>query len=75
MKSIDKKAKLTELPRISIELDLLKVCNECLRTQLDAKLNEQQYEEGIITAANNIIGRYLGKLDMITSDNHIVEID
>ncbi len=73
MQSINPKAKIPELPRLTIEVQLLTVLNECLRTQLDCKLAGQDYEAGIITACNNIIGRYAGKLDMITSGEHMVE--
>jgi hypothetical protein len=73
MKSIDPRALLPELPRLGIEVQLLTVINECLKTQIDARQLDQPYEQGIINACNNIIGRYVGKLDMITSDGHLIE--
>ena len=72
-KSIDPKAKLPELPRLGIELQLLTVANDCLKVQLDAKAMDMPFEDGIIQACNNIIGRYMGKLDMISSDGHLIE--
>lgn len=71
--NIDPKAKLPELPKIDIEMKLLEIANNCLKTQLDAKAMGVTTEEGIITACNNIIGRYMGKLDMITSGGHLIE--
>jgi hypothetical protein len=53
---------------------LLEVANSCLKTQLDAKAMGLAYEDGIITACNNIIGRYMGKLDMVTSGGHLLEV-
>jgi hypothetical protein len=73
-RSIDPKAKLPELPKLGIEMELLKVVNTCLETQLMAKHAGNSYEEGIITACNNIIGRYVGKLDMITAGGHLIEM-
>ena len=72
--NIDPKAKLPELPKIDIEVKLLEVANSCLKTQLDAKAMGLVYEDGIITACNNIIGRYMGKLDMVTSGGHLLEV-
>lgn len=71
---ISEKAKLPELPRINIEIQLLTVINEILKTQLDAQHLGIPFEPGIITACNNILGRYSGKLDMITSGEHIIEM-
>jgi len=71
---IDPKAKLPELPKLGIEMELLKTVNTCLETQLNAKKLGLPYEDGIITACNNIIGRYVGKLDLITSGGHLIEM-
>ena len=71
--NINPKAKLPELPKIDIEIKLLETANNCLKTQLEAKAMGLNVEEGIVTACNNIIGRYMGKLDMVTSGGHLVE--
>lgn len=72
---IMEKAKLPELPRIGIEVELLNVVNECLRTQLDAMKMELPYDKDIIEHCNDIIKRYSFKLNAITSGKHLVEIE
>ena len=74
-RSIDPKNLLPELPRLTIEVQLLTVLNECLRTQLDSKAASQPFDESIIESCTNIIRRYSTKLDMVTSGGHIIESD
>jgi HD superfamily phosphodiesterase len=73
MKNIKAEAMLPELPRLAIEIQLLTILNECLRTQLDCKQNGIEHSQPVIDNCNEIISRYTSKFNIITASGQYVE--